>query len=40
LAALCSPLTALADEGDVGRWYVNPYVGGITPDKPWGAKGV
>jgi len=32
------PLTALADEG-VGRWYLNPYFGGIAPDKPWGGNG-
>lgn len=39
LAALCGPLTALGEEDEVGRWYLNPYAGGITPDKPWGAKG-
>jgi hypothetical protein len=22
-----------------GSWYVNPYLGGITPDKPWHATG-
>ena len=37
-SALCIPLTALAQD-EVGMWYVNPYGGGITPDKPWGGKG-
>ncbi len=36
--ALCVPLTAFAqDEG--GYWYLSPYFGGITPDKPWGGRG-
>jgi len=34
----CIPAEALA-QAAVGRWYVNPYAGGITPDKPWGARG-
>jgi hypothetical protein len=25
--------------GEVGSWYLNPYLGGITPDKPWHASG-
>jgi hypothetical protein len=24
---------------DPGHWYLNPCVGGITPDKPWGGTG-
>jgi len=35
--APCIPLTAIAQD-EVGQWYVNPYGGGITPDKPWGGK--
>jgi hypothetical protein len=31
------PLAALAQIS--GSWYVNPYAGGITPDKPWHATG-
>lgn len=38
LPVLCVALTALAQD-EVGQWYFNPYLGGITPDKPWGAKG-
>ena len=38
LLVLCVPLTAFAQD-DVGHWYLNPYFGGVTPDKPWQAKG-
>jgi len=38
LLVLCVPLTALA-QAEVGHWYLNPYFGGVTPDKPWGGKG-
>jgi len=38
LLALCAPLTALAQD-EVWHWYLNPYLGGFTPDKPWRAKG-
>ncbi|MGO9038076.1 MAG: outer membrane beta-barrel protein [Steroidobacteraceae bacterium] len=38
LMILCLPHTALAQD-EVGHWYLNPYFGGITPDKPWGGKG-
>ena len=34
---LCNPLAVAAD--DAGHWYLNPGVGGITPDKPWGGSG-
>ena len=35
---LCAPLPALCED-DVGHLYLNPYLGGIRPDKPWGGKG-
>jgi hypothetical protein len=38
LLVFCCPLRALAD-GDTESWYLNPYLGGIVPDKPWGGKG-
>lgn len=38
LWALWLPLVALAED-DAQRWYLNPYVGGIVPDKPWGGRG-
>jgi hypothetical protein len=38
LLILCSPVIALAGE-NAERWYLNPYVGGIVPDKPWGGNG-
>jgi hypothetical protein len=38
LLMLCVPLTAHGQSAG-GEWYVNPYLGGITPDKPWGATG-
>jgi len=37
LLMLCCPLASAADEA--GQWYVNPSIGGITPDKPWGGTG-
>jgi hypothetical protein len=36
LLMLCVPCTGDAQDGD---WYVSPYLGGITPDKPWGGTG-
>jgi hypothetical protein len=38
LLVLWFPLLALAEE-EAGRWYLNPYLGGIVPDKPWGGRG-
>jgi Outer membrane protein beta-barrel domain len=38
LLLLCLPLTAHAQDA-AADWYLNPYLGGITPDKPWGGKG-
>lgn len=37
LVMLAAPVPALAQAS--GSWYVNAYAGGITPDKPWHAKG-
>jgi len=33
-----APLTGRGQDR-FGSWYLNPYFGGITPDKPWGGKG-
>jgi len=38
LLVFCSPVLALARE-DAEWWYLNPYLGGIVPDKPWGGNG-
>ncbi len=38
LLVSCIPPTALAQD-EIGHWYLNPYIGGITPDTPWGGKG-
>jgi len=35
---ICAPLVGRADDR-AASWYLNPYAGGITPDKPWGSKG-
>jgi hypothetical protein len=32
------PAAGLAQDAS-GPWYLNPYLGGITPDKPWHAAG-
>lgn len=37
LLVLGVPRPALAQLSE--DWYVNPYLGGITPDKPWHASG-
>jgi hypothetical protein len=36
--ALSGPPDACAQSASA-QWYLNPYLGGITPDKPWGATG-
>jgi Outer membrane protein beta-barrel domain len=38
LLVSCAPLAALA-QARPDSWYVNAEVGGIIPDKPWGARG-
>jgi hypothetical protein len=38
LVTLWIPLAGLAQDA-IGYWYLNPYLGGITPDKPWHATG-
>jgi hypothetical protein len=38
LLLLCIPFTVHAQD-ELAGWYVNPYLGGIIPDKPWGGKG-
>jgi hypothetical protein len=37
LTALIAHASHAANAAEL--WYVNPYLGGITPDKPWGATG-
>jgi hypothetical protein len=38
LSLACAPCTAPA-QATPGSWYLNADVGGIIPDKPWGARG-
>jgi OmpA-OmpF porin, OOP family len=38
LLVSCPPVATIA-QTTPGSWYVNPDVGGIIPDKPWGARG-
>jgi hypothetical protein len=35
---ICAPLPGRGEDR-AGSWYLNPYLGGIAPDKPWGSKG-
>ncbi len=38
ILVLCVPLLAHA-QYDLAYWYLNPYLGRIAPDKPWGGRG-
>ncbi|HEX8783952.1 MAG TPA: outer membrane beta-barrel protein, partial [Steroidobacteraceae bacterium] len=38
LCVLCASRGVVA-QNEVGQWYLNPYVGGVTPDAEWATTG-